>query len=577
MPENCKEIDCREPSQYLCVCNPEVRLCSVHMMIHVRQSSGHRPILLSEAQESLNKKIKQEMISLSKIISLAFGEGKCMAQEILDKVDSISKDMTRRQKELLELASSGRLGPEIDKEIMDIGSVTLSLNKTQAFRHDIGRHFNLEYGGQEEVLFRRELENLANHINESNAIFLRLLEENHNENSEILGKFANIENENGIRNIYEQMKKDLEQTQSENNDLRLKIDGLEKYTQNCRKDIAENKIFSMNLKIENINDIKILKQEINELKSINDSIVQENQRHKEKLERKIDNLLISDIFSRIPKEKNEIKRNVADIEKQIIKFKSQIEEAVELVKQKKRKQELREKREKETRDKAEKEQREREKREKEAKNKAEAEKIARERRDKEAKDKIDAELKAREEEERLKKLEAVKEEIARIGAAEREKTNKIYEKTIALENEYKELLDQIRNQLEQVVPKNVIQYSDLNSIFNNDPNYVPKPNDIQSEVKAIYTTIRESIYILSDCNIELSNIINSAAPAGDRTSVNNHLINAIIPKLELSKESCRSFANFMYNFVLHLLVSLHGTHQAIKISNDRNYYFMCTR
>ena len=42
---------------------------------------------------------------------------------------------------------------------------------------------------------------------------------------------------------------------------------------------------------------------------------------------------------------------------------------------------------------------------------------------------------------------------------------------------------------------NFIGQSELDSIFNNNPNYIPKANEVQSEIKSQYTTIREEISI----------------------------------------------------------------------------------
>ena len=537
MAGNCRELDCRESSEFVCGCNPEVRLCSTHMVTHVRQPGDHRLILLSDAMESLKNKANEEVIKLDTRISEAYDHGKGMVQEILDKVNAISNDMTRRQKDLIELASSGRLGPDIDRGIMDLSSVTLSLSRNQAFRRAIDRHFSLEDGDQEEAFFRGELDVLANHMNESNAILLRLLEKNHIENSEIIRKVRNLESGTGLQATVEQMRKAFDQSQSENNEMKLKIHALEKETQDCRKDIAENKILSVSLKTETITDIQALKREINDFRRISDSIMQENQKSKAELERRIDTLPSSDIFASIPKENDEMKRKVASIEKQIVEVQNQMKESLALVEKNKRELEIRAKREKEERDKAE------------------------------------AERLEREEAERIKKLDEAR--VAR-NAIEKENSKPIYAQTLALEKEYKDLLAQIQGQLQQVKPKNVIQQSELDSIFNSDPNYIPKPNEIQSEVKAIYTTIRDNIRILSDSNIELQNIINSAAPAGEIATFNNDLKSTTIPQLENSKESCKSFVAFMTNPVIPYFVTRSDlTYQSIKISNDRNYYFLC--
>ena len=352
MAGNCRELDCRESSEFVCGCNPEVRLCSTHMVTHVRQPGDHRLILLSDAMESLKNKANEEVIKLDTRISEAYDHGKGMVQEILDKVNAISNDMTRRQKDLIELASSGRLGPDIDRGIMDLSSVTLSLSRNQAFRRAIDRHFSLEDGDQEEAFFRGELDVLANHMNESNAILLRLLEKNHIENSEIIRKVRNLESGTGLQATVEQMRKAFDQSQSENNEMKLKIHALEKETQDCRKDIAENKILSVSLKTETITDIQALKREINDFRRISDSIMQENQKSKAELERRIDTLPSSDIFASIPKENDEMKRKVAGIEKQIVEVQNQMKEALALVEQNKRELEIREKREKEARDQA---------------------------------------------------------------------------------------------------------------------------------------------------------------------------------------------------------------------------------
>ena len=83
-------------------------------------------------------------------------------------------------------------------------------SRTQAFRRAIDRHFSLEDGDQEETFFRGELDTLANHMNESNPILLRLLEKNHIENLEIIMKVRNLETGTGVQASVEQMKKALD-------------------------------------------------------------------------------------------------------------------------------------------------------------------------------------------------------------------------------------------------------------------------------------------------------------------------------------------------------------------------------
>ena len=69
-----------------------------------------------------------------------------MVQDILDKIASLSDGMSRLQKKLIEIANCGRLGPEIDRTMMDLGSVTLGLNSHEDFKRAIDKHFSLESG-----------------------------------------------------------------------------------------------------------------------------------------------------------------------------------------------------------------------------------------------------------------------------------------------------------------------------------------------------------------------------------------------------------------------------------------------
>ena len=77
-------------------------------------------------------------------------------------------------------------------------------------------------------------------MNESNPILLRLLEKNHIENLEIIMKVRNLETGTGVQASVEQKKKAWDQAQTENNDIKLRIHAIEKESQNCGKDIAEN-------------------------------------------------------------------------------------------------------------------------------------------------------------------------------------------------------------------------------------------------------------------------------------------------------------------------------------------------
>ena len=158
---------------------------------------------------------------------------------------------------------------------------------------------------------------------------------------------------------------------------------------------------------------------------------------------------------------------------------------------------------------------------------------------------------------------------------EKEYSTQIYDKTLQLEEEYKGILAHIKNQLQLVVSKKIIPQSILDRIFNNDPKYVAKPNSIQSEVKALYTTIKDSLRILSDSNSELLKIINSVVYAGDIATLNSDLLNTTIPQLEIGKESCKSFIAFMASRVIKEIVTGDFTYRSIKISNDREYYFFC--
>ena len=324
MAENCREIGCEEKSEFVCICNSEVRLCPGHMASHISLPGEHKQTLISEAFERQKHRATEEVIRLDSRISEAYDHGKGMVQEILDKVNSISEDMSKRQKLLLELANSGRIGPEIDRGMMELSSISLSLSRNQAFKRAIDRHFSMEDGDQEDIFFREEMDILANHMNESNAIMLRLLEKNHVENLEISRKIRHIESGTAMQATVEQMKKAFDQAQRENNQMNLRIHALEKEAQESRKDIADNKIMSVTMKTDTVTDIQTLKREINDLRMINDSIVQENQKSRAELERRIEALPTSDIFASIPIENANIKSKVAFIENQIIEINNQM-------------------------------------------------------------------------------------------------------------------------------------------------------------------------------------------------------------------------------------------------------------
>ena len=126
-------------------------------------------------------------------------------------------------------------------------------------------------------------------------------------------KVRNLETGTGVQASVEQMKKALDQAQTEDNDIKLRIHTIEKESQNWRKDIAENTIFSVGLKGQSIIENQALKQEISELRRNSDSIMQENQIYKAKLERRINSLISSNIFTDIPKENKEMSRKTAEL------------------------------------------------------------------------------------------------------------------------------------------------------------------------------------------------------------------------------------------------------------------------
>ena len=89
----------------------------------------------------------------------------------------------------------------------------------------------------------------------------------------------------------------------------------------------------------------------------------------------------------------------------------------------------------------------------------------------------------------------------------------------------------------------VINQSEIDSILNIDSNYAPRPNRIESEVKAIYHTIRESLRIISETIAQ--DAININAPLLDTDAFNNDLVNTTILLLKQNKASCKSFLEFM--------------------------------
>ena len=157
----------------------------------------------------------------------------------------------------------------------------------------------------------------------------------------------------------------------------------------------------------------------------------------------------------------------------------------------------------------------------------------------------------------------------------KENIKKLYAKALKLDKEYKHFFAEIKNKIQEIKHLNILKPSEIESIFISDPRYVPKPNEIQSEVKAIYTTIRENIGILSDINNRMLSIINSTTYEEDIVEFRNLIMGTTIPHLEIGKESCRNFLEFITESIIRLIISGGNTYQFIKISNDRNFYFFC--
>ena len=67
------------------------------------------------------------------------------------------------------------------------------------------------------------------------------------------------------------------------------------------------------MKTQSVIENQALKQEISESRRNSDSIMQENQIYKAKLERRINTLTSSNIFTDIPKENKEMSRKTAEL------------------------------------------------------------------------------------------------------------------------------------------------------------------------------------------------------------------------------------------------------------------------
>ena len=111
----------------------------------------------------------------------------------------------------------------------------------------------------------------------------------------------------------------------------------------------------------------------------------------------------------------------------------------------------------------------------------------------------------------------------KLRQLEKEKSKQIIAKVFQVEKEYKDILDQILDQLQQLKPYNVIQQSELDSILN-DPNFVTRPDEIHSEVKAVFITIKSSLRTLSDSDNKLLEIITSDTHTEERAAVSNDFI-----------------------------------------------------
>ena len=172
MEENCREIDCPKVCDFICGCDSEVRLCHEHYLIHLKEPGNHHLQAIIEAVQKKMSRASQEVESLDTKAALAFDQGKQMIQEILEKVNLISENMSERQMKVIELANSGRLGPEVEREILDEGEVTVSLNRSEAFTRAIQRHFRIEDGDEMEAAFRGDVNTLTTSLNETSEVMI---------------------------------------------------------------------------------------------------------------------------------------------------------------------------------------------------------------------------------------------------------------------------------------------------------------------------------------------------------------------------------------------------------------------
>jgi len=374
MVGNCQEIDCENTGDFECTCTPGVHLCLHHMVAHTNEPNRqHSLMILSEALKAKKAIAKEQLESIDLRLAEAFGQGRQMTQEILEKMHLVSENMSLRQKQVIELANSGRYGPDVDRQIMDIGSVTVNLGRHREFRRSIDMNFSIEDGEPEDHAFALDLNVLANSLNESNTVLIKLLEKNHLENREIIRKFKLIEAENRQQVNQPRMEELEARFKQSQDELKLKVLVLEKEAKDQRKEIDDGRNAHVQLRNEFRNEINMIKEHARELTMMNENMRQENQKSFDDVRIRLEvapKMGAAVEHSGIYQESAETRNNIARIDYEINEIKRQLPMVAMMVEEYRKKQDL-----KEARENAE---RERLAKEREAKIKAEKEEMAKE-------------------------------------------------------------------------------------------------------------------------------------------------------------------------------------------------------
>ena len=335
MAENCLVNECKLTCDVICKCDPNVRLCLNHIIGHIQGPGNHTLIPFQEAFLKKVSKASEEVAKIELKAREAFQESKQMIQEILDKLNLVSKNLSQRQMQLIELAHSGKLGPEVDQDIADLSEVTVSINRSQAFRRAFQRNFTVEDGDEEDAAFKVELNTLATNMNENNEIILRMVENNHIENRVITKRIRELENAPGnvsgsssenvaLKADVNELKREFKKTQEENKEMRVRIYALEKESQEAKKEVVEVKADTTSFRLEVNKEILRINEQIRESAIRHESMKQANQVSMTELQKKIEGFSITGGSMGNLQDNNEIKKEILRINNEIVEMNKQI-------------------------------------------------------------------------------------------------------------------------------------------------------------------------------------------------------------------------------------------------------------